>query len=388
MTIRERLEGEEQRLAPYAVRAASSRGRRYPDSPHPYRTVFQRDRDKVVHTPAFRRLAYKTQVFLNFEGDTYRTRLTHTLEATQIARTIARALRLNEDLTEAISLAHDLGHPPFGHAGEEALDALVREAGDDQGFEHNWHSLRLVDELEGRHPAYRGLNLTWEVREGITKHRFPVDEESLAIFEATSYPSLEAQVADIADAVAYSCHDVDDALQARLLPAQGLSLLSLWSEAIAAVTARYEELRPEHLRGRAVEYLIERLVTDVIRASQQALDASAISDVEEARHFRAPVVRFSSAVEAQVEEVRAFLFQHAYDHYQVMRMREKAQRLLRELFHAYRQSPGQLPAAPQARLAQGITLPRVIADYLAAMTDRYAVDEHRRLFEVDTRLLP
>jgi dGTPase len=284
MSIRERLEKEEdERLAPYAVRSSSSRGRVYDDIPHPYRTAFQRDRDKVIHTPAFRRLAYKTQVFLNFEGDSYRTRLTHTLEASQIARTIARALRLNEDLTEAITLAHDLGHPPFGHAGEEALDALLREAGDSQGFEHNRHSLRLVDELEGRHPRYPGLNLSWEVREGITKHRFPVDEESADTFVKTAHASLEAQVADIADAVAYSCHDVDDALQAGLLKPQELATLPLWAEALHEIGDRYGDLRPEHLRGRAVEYLIERLATDVVEESQRVLKEAGVAGVADVR---------------------------------------------------------------------------------------------------------
>ena len=389
MSIRERLESlEEGRLAGYAVRSSSSRGRLYTDNPHPYRTAFQRDRDKVIHTPAFRRLAYKTQVFLNFEGDTYRTRLTHTLEASQIARTIARALHLNEDLAEAITLAHDLGHPPFGHAGEEVLDQLLREAGDDQGFEHNRHSLRVVDELEGRHPNYPGLNLTWEVREGITKHRFPVDEESLPLFEATSSPSLEAQVADIADSVAYSCHDVDDALQAGLLPSDLFAELPLWEEALDAVGERHGDLSSDQLRSRAVEYLIDRLVSDVVQASESAFKVAGVATVDDVRQFPLHLIRFSTDLHAQVEEVQAFLFHHAYDHYQVMRMKEKAQRLLRELFLAYMKTPAQLPTVAQQRFGQGFPLPRVLVNYLAAMTDRYAVDEHRRLFEVDTRLLP
>jgi dGTPase len=389
MSIREHLETEErERLAPYAVRAAESKGRRHPDSPHPYRTAFQQDRDRVIHTPAFRRLAYKTQVFLNFEGGTYRTRLTHTLEASQIARTIARALGLNEDLTEAVTLAHDLGHPPFGHAGEYALDKLVREAGDEAGFEHNRHSLRLVDELEGRHPSYRGLNLTWDVREGITKHRFPVDPASIATFESTSHTSLEAQVADIADAIAYSCHDLDDALQAKLLPTEVLAEFSFWSEAHDSVRAQHADMSGEHARGRTVEYLIDRLATDVIASSSQLLHEAAPSSVDDVRTFDRPLVGFSPSVEEQVVEIRAFLFEHAYNHFQVVRMREKGQRLLRDLFRAYLDVPAQLPSAVQERLEDGMPLARTIVDYLAAMTDRNAVDEHKRLFEIETRLLP
>ena len=380
MTIRERLEGEEQRLAPYAVRAASSRGRRYPDSPHPYRTVFQRDRDKVVHTPAFRRLAYKTQVFLNFEGDTYRTRLTHTLEATQIARTIARALRLNEDLTEAISLAHDLGHPPFGHAGEEALDALVREAGDDQGFEHNWHSLRLVDELEGRHPAYRGLNLTWEVREGITKHRFPVDEESLAIFEATSYPSLEAQVADIADEIAYCNHDVEDGLRSGMLTSSSLESVELWREALKSVLEIDQVKDEDILNSRTISFMISSLTKNLIRTTFDRLMENSIGSPEDGRKCRVKCVSFDSVLAGRKRELKEFLLREMYGNYRVIRMEEKARRIIGDLFGAYCNRPEQLPPHIFSRVkTEGIK--RVVCDYIAGMTDRYAMEEYRKLFD-------
>jgi dGTPase len=409
--IRPQIEADERaRLAPCACHSADSRGRRYPAVEHPYRTAYQRDRDKIIYTPAFRRLQYKTQVFVNFEGDHYRTRLTHTIEASQIARTIARALRLNEDLVEAIVLAHDLGHAPFGHASEEALDDLMRQvpvrkllagSADPGGFEHNLQSLRIVDHLEGHNPGHPGLNLTWEVREGLAKHRFAGDHPELAEFRGTPQISLEAQVADLADEIAYDCHDVDDGLRAGLVTLDQLADNPLWQAALSHLPDPVSEC-PGHpeapqsglidandRRYQAVKTLIDQLVTDVIATSQANLQASGVQSVEEVRQCQRPLIDFSTEIRPQAASLKTFLYTHVYYHYQVVRMKEKARRLIAEIFHAYLEQPHQLPPPVQARVADGDPpLPRAICDYLAGMTDRYAVEEHRKLFAIDVRLLP
>lgn len=395
--IRRRIEeGEHARLAPYACFSDQTRGRRYPAVEHDYRTAFQRDRDKVIYTPAFRRLQYKTQVFVNFEGDHYRTRLTHTLEGTQIARTIARALAVNEDLVEAISLAHDLGHPPFGHASEDTLDALMRQpvvlrqlegTGDPGGFEHNLQSLRIVDLLEGHNPSHPGLNLTWEVREGICKHRSDPADPRLAEFCQTPQPSLEAQIADFADEIAYNCHDVDDGLRAGLVSLDDLEENQLWRDAIARVRREHRALDPQEWRYRAVTALIDRLVTDAVAATLENIARAGVRSVEDVRQYERPLIGFSPEIAPHAASLKAFLYRRVYYHFQVVRMKEKARRLITELFNAYLDHPEQLPSHVQRRL-ESVPAPRAICDYIAGMTDRYAVEEHRRLFEIDIRLLP
>lgn len=397
MSIRERLERfERESLAPYAAKSSQSRGRRHAGPEHAYRTAYQRDRDRVLHSRAFRRLEYKTQVFVNFEGDHYRNRLTHTLEGTQIARTIARALRLNEDLVEAICLAHDLGHPPFGHAGQDALAAMMERpevaadfAGSDDpgGFEHNRQSLRIVDYLEGRNPRYPGLNLTWEVREGIAKHRFAAGDPTLAEFQISPHPTLEAQIANLADELAYTCHDVDDALRAGLLSFDDLAPSTLWQAAVAAVQPRFSSAGDYRLGARAVEWMIDRLTTDVIETTERAIQEAGIITEAEARHAPSPLVTFSEELGPAARQLKRLLFERVYTHHLVARMKEKARRLLTDIFLAYHQYPEQLPDGPRRYLDEA-PLARVVCDYVAGMTDRYAVEEHRRLFEFDVRLLP
>ncbi len=393
--IRRRIEANETaNLAPFACRSSESRGRRYSSDEHAYRSAFQRDRDKIIYTPAFRRLQYKTQVFVNFEGDHYRTRLTHTIEGSQIARTIARALGANEDLVEAIALAHDLGHAPFGHASEDALDALMKQpavmtrlegTGDPGGFEHNVQSLRIVDLLEGHNPNHPGLNLTWEVREGICKHRFAPAHPELAEFQETPQTSLEAQIADIADEIAYNCHDVDDGLRAGLVTIEELEENKLWRDALAQVRGRSSD--PQERRYRAVKTLVDRLVTDVITATLDNIEKAGVRSADDVRHCAHPLIGYSPEIDPHAASLKAFLYRHVYYHYQVVRMKEKARRLISELFNAYLEQPDQLPTHVQRRLAT-VPQPRAICDYVAGMTDRYAVDEHRKLFEIDVRLLP
>jgi dGTPase len=398
-TVRSRIElTEDARLAPYASRSAFSRGRRYPSDEHPYRSAYQRDRDKVLYTPAFRRLQYKTQVFVNFEGDHYRTRLTHSLEAAQIGRTIARAVAANEDLVEAIVLAHDLGHAPFGHASEEALNELMTQPAvlkmlepttDPGGFEHNLHSLRVVDLLEGHRPDSPGLNLTWEVREGICKHRFVPNHPELIEFQSTPQLSLEAQIADVSDEIAYDCHDVDDSLRAGLVTVSALAENQLWRDALEQVRRRRSGLDPDDVQYQAVKLLIDRLVTDVVTTTLRNLERSGAGSPDDVRSWPDRLVDFSLEIRPQARSLKTFLYTHVYYHYQVVRMKEKAKRLIQEIFNAYLVQPQQLPTHVSRRVqVDGIPLPRAICDYIAGMTDRYACDEHRKLFEIDVRLLP
>lgn len=378
---RERLEEIElQVLAPYAVKSRESRGRQYPEPEHPYRTAFQRDRDRIVHTTAFRRLEYKTQVFVNYEGDHYRTRLTHTIETAQIARTIARALMLNEDLTEAIALAHDLGHTPFGHAGEAALHDILREHG---GFNHNAQSLRQVTELEQRYPGFPGLNLTWEVREGIVKHTTEYDASDARDYEPERRATLEAQIVNAADEIAYNAHDIDDGLRAGLILPRDLVGIRVWEEACERTGVRPEALT-EMQRRVVVRELINAEVSDLLRTTGSNLAAFAISSVEQARQQAANLVTFSPEMAQKNRELRQFLRARLYRHYRVMRMAAKAQRLIRQVFDAYLRDPIVLPEAVQARLEQQDPY-RVICDYIAGMTDRFALEEHRKLFDPEER---
>ena len=370
----ERIEAE--RLAPYAMKSRDSRGRRYPEEEHPYRSAFQRDRDRIVHTTAFRRLEYKTQVFVNYEGDYYRTRLTHTLEVAQIGRTIARALRANEDLVEAIALAHDLGHTPFGHSGEEALHELMLDHG---GFDHNRQSLRIVEELEERYPDFRGLNLTWEVREGIIKHRTEYDRGSGLGYEPEKRATLEGQIVNAADEIAYITHDLDDGLRAGLIAPEELAGIALWEEVLDSVGIRGEEFT-EMNRHRIIRRLIGFEVTDVIEATNRRLEETGVRSVEEVRALPENVVGFSEEMAAKNRELKDFLMANLYRHYRVMRMAAKAKRFISQLFQAYISEPRQLPDHIQRRLEED-NLYRVVCDYIAGMTDRFALEEYKKLFD-------
>jgi len=363
-------------LAPYAARSAESRGRSHPEEEHPLRSAFQRDRDRVVHSTAFRRLEYKTQVFVNHEGDHYRTRLTHTLEVAQIARTIARALRLNEDLTEALALAHDLGHTPFGHSGEESLHELMRDHG---GFEHNRQGLRVVEELERSYPGFPGLNLTYEVREGLAKHTTPYDNPVPEEFHPDQQPLLEAQVVDIADSIAYDNHDIDDGQRAGIISPADLRGLELWDRAEQELTRRFGRLDGAFLRRQMVIHIINSLVMDVVQSTQARIEDRAVKCVEDVRTAEEALVAFSPGMAAAVKELEEFLFARVYRHYRVVRMSEKAKRFVREMFNAYLESPEQLVPQYQRR-AERDGIHRVVCDYIAGMTDRFAMDEYARLF--------
>jgi dGTPase len=383
MLGREDLERREQEmLAPYAVKSAHAGGRVYPEEEHPFRLAFQRDRDRIVHSTAFRRLEYKTQVFVNHEGDHFRTRLTHTLEVAQIARTIARSLRLNEDLTEAIALAHDLGHPPFGHAGERAMNEMMQPYG---GFEHNRQSLRIVEVLEDRYPDFPGLNLTWETRNGLKKHQprsLPPDADGLA---AAVGPSLEAQVTDYADEIAYNNHDIDDGLTSQMIELESLREVPLWAEHFCEVQHRFQQV-PRKIQWRqTIRAIINSLVLDLCEETLKRLAPSGIANVDDVRHAPQPLVGFSHSMERKNAALKLFLLEHLYRHYRVIRMAEKARRIIHDLFKVYADSPRQMPPSFSGRIAtEGI--PRVVCDYIAGMTDRFALEEHRKLFDPHARV--
>jgi dGTPase len=372
MITRQDLERrEEQTLAPYAARSGRSLGRRDPEEEHPYRTAFQRDRDRVIHCTAFRRLQYKTQVFVNHEGDYYRTRLTHSTEAAQISRTVARTLGLNEDLCEVVALGHDLGHPPFGHAGQDALDVCMREHG---GFEHNRQTLRAVELLEQRYPGFVGLNLTYETRECIRKHGWPSRRGVEPEYRPDWAPLLEAQVVDHADSIAYDAHDVDDSVKAGLVTEEQLAGLELWRRATEG-----SRLGGEIRVRAAVRQLINLMVTDLVETSDAALRAGAVDSLEKVRAAGGLLVRFSPAMEAQKKALQSFLHQAVYRHHRVIVMSEKARKFITELFRAYTANPQTLPPHFQD-WAKEVGAPRAVADYIAGMTDRYCQDEYRRLF--------
>ncbi|MBI2095654.1 MAG: deoxyguanosinetriphosphate triphosphohydrolase [Candidatus Omnitrophica bacterium] len=374
------LEEEEKRwLAPYAIKSASSRGRAYPEKEHPYRTAFQRDRDRIIHSSAFRRLEYKTQVFVNHEGDYYRTRLTHSLEANQIARVIATALRLNVDLVETITLSHDLGHPPFGHAGEDELRDLMKDRG---GFDHNLQSLRIVDYLEKKYPAFRGLNLTYESRVGLFKHPEllkTAEERGMGTFEPFRSPSLESQVVDLSDEIAYDNHDIDDGLASGLISENELREVPLWKR-LREKTSLPKSISLEVQRYQVIRELINLEVTDLIRQSRKNILKARVRSPGEVTRLGRFLIAFSPALFKKRGELRAFLKDKLYKHYRVVRMTDKARRFVRALFQAYLARPEQLPPGSQRRLkTEGPH--RVICDYLAGMTDRYAQDEYKKFFE-------
>jgi len=376
MELRERIETDEkQRFAPWASCAAESAGRAWPELEHAYRTCYQRDRDRVLHSRAFRRLQYKTQVFVLHEGDHFRNRLTHTLEVAQIARTIARALACNEDLTEAIVLAHDLGHTPFGHSGERALHALLAEFG---GFEHNRQSLRIVDWLEVRSSRYRGLNLTAETRAGVLKHGsdYPRYGHPVALPALPGPPSTEAQIANLADSIAYNAHDVDDGLRSGLLEWEPLLELEL----LRAARDRLDSRDRSAGREPVITKLIDLLVSDLVITSRGALEHAGAPSLTTGSGGERPVVRHSDEIRAGLAALSSFLRRNLYLHHRVVRMASKGQRMLRELWAAYAEDrrllpPGVLEPAP------GESTERAIADHLAGMTDRFALEEHRKLFD-------
>lgn len=370
-------------LAPFAADEARGKGRRYPEPPPRYRGEYQRDRDRIVHSTAFRRLVYKTQVFVNHEGDLYRTRLTHSLEVAQIARTVARALDLNEVLVEAICLAHDLGHTPFGHAGQDMLNECMRDYG---GFEHNLQSLRVVDELEHKYADFRGLNLTFETREGILKHCSARNARELGElgrrFLDRHQPGLEAQLANLADAIAYNNHDVDDGLRAGLLHLDQLREQTLFGEQYDAVVRRYPKLDDRRLVYEIIRRMIDRLVTDLIENTKAGLESIAPSSMEDVRRQPEPLVRFSDGMSEMHTQLKRFLHHNLYRHENVRRMTDRAKVTVRELFERYMREPDEMApdfsrpaiaaAADEARKA------RVVADYVAGMTDRFALREHER----------
>ena len=374
-------------LAPYACHEAHSRGRRVTEGAPAYRSEFQRDRDRIVHSSAFRRLEYKTQVFVNHEGDMFRTRLTHSIEVAQIGRAIARALHLNEDLTESISLAHDLGHTPFGHAGQDALNRCMKEYG---GFEHNLQSLRVVDELEQRYAAFSGLNLCFETREGILKHCSRTNAEQLGElgerFLRGTQPALEAQIANLADAIAYNNHDVDDGLRSGLITLEQLLEQPLFADQYHTVKARHPKLDGRTLIHEIIRGMINRQVIDLLTSSAAAIEAVAPADVVAVRAQREPLIRFSEAMRAEHQALKRFLYENLYRHYRVHRMSIKAQRMVNELFAAMFEDPRLMPGEHRQRARQleqvhGETgRARAVADYIAGMTDRFAILEYRKLF--------
>ncbi len=381
MLTREELEAlEAKRLARCAVPSRDSRGRVYPEPEHPYRTAFQRDRDRIIHTTAFRRLEYKTQVFVNYEGDYYRTRLTHTIETAQIGRTMARALGCNEDLTEAVSLAHDLGHTPFGHSGELALNEIMMEQG---GFNHNYQSVRIVETLEQRYPDFPGLNLTWETREGIVKHTTEYDVSQAEGYEPGKRATLEGQLVNAADEIAYTTHDLDDGLRSGLISVSDLRGLRLWQEALQELGIS-ERNFDEMAQRRVIRHLINREVTDVLQHVDSGIEEYGIQSVDDVRRAPHNLVGFSAPLESRNRELKDFLLQRLYRHHRVMRMQTKAKRLIHQLFQAYVDEPRQLPEEVQEKVSEG-QRERVICDYIAGMTDRFAIQEHRKLFDPATR---
>ena len=381
MTLREEKERREERdLAPYAMRSRHSRGRKHRESEDAFRTCFERDRDRIVHSSAFRRLEYKTQVFVNHEGDYYRTRLTHTLEAVQVARSLAGALFLNEPLTEAIALAHDLGHPPFGHSGEDTLHSLMREHG---GFRHNRQVLRIVDLLEKRSPAYDGLNLCYEVRESLLKAEKSETPEA-AEFEPTRQYLLEEQAVDLADSTAYNHHDVDDGLKAGILQEEQLDALRLWRRARRDAEQGYPGLNGNLRRRRIINSMFGICIHDLIEASRRRIARLRLDSTEAVRNADITAIGHSEEIEAEVVELQKFLFENFYHHYRVNRMMGKSRRILAELFEHYVENPGTLPSEWEA-WSEKVGLPRAVCDYLSGMTDRYALDEHRRLFDPEAK---
>jgi dGTPase len=376
-------EFEDRLLAPYAMKSYQTRGRIYEEEEHPYRSIYQRDRDRIIHSAAFRKLEYKTQVFVIHEGDSYRTRLTHTIEVAQIARTIASALKLNVDLAEAIALAHDLGHTPFGHAGEEILNELMRYEG---GFNHNLQGLRVVDFLEEKYPNFPGLNLSWEVREGIVKHSSSFDQSvKLKEFNPQELPTMEAQVVDMADEIAYDNHDLDDGLTSGMLSEEDLLKIPLWKRISEDINKKYKSIDDNKKRYLIIRSLINIQVTDLIRQTESQLKKLKPSSWEDIKKLNNRIVNFSREMLAERKPMRKLLLEKLYRHYRVVRMSTKAKRFIKELFDTYVKNPKQLPAEVQKRIKQD-GLRRSVCNYIAGMTDRSTLDEYEKLFDPYTKV--
>ena len=390
---------ENAELAPFAMKSSQSEGRKFDEKEHPYRSIFQRDKDRIIHCTAFRRLEYKTQVFVNHEGDYYRTRLTHTIEVTQISRSIARALNLNEDLTEAIALSHDLGHTPFGHSGEDALKELMKGYG---GFDHNFHALRVVDLLEKRYPEFSGLNLSWEVKESILKHgsngkglykhfekRLDGDKRNQELiddiftrFDKDDQPLLEAQLVDIADSIAYDNHDIDDSLKAGIIDENDLMDVELWkfaSEKIDKQFSNFYEYDDNVRIAQTIKFLIDMEATDLIEHTASMINECKIKSIEDVRKKKGWILSFSPKLGQQKKELQEFLLEKVYRHYRVTRMSDKAKRFIEELFTSFIRNPRQLPPEYQKSVDK-IGLHQTVSDYIAGMTDRYVQEEYKKLF--------
>ena len=389
------LSGAEFR-APYASDPAQSRGRLFDEPESRTRSLYQRDRDRIIHSGAFRRLQYKTQVFVYHEGDHYRTRLTHSLEVAQIARSLSRVLMIDEDLAEALALAHDLGHPPFGHAGEEGLQKVMAPYG---GFDHNGQALRLVTHLEARYAGFDGLNLTWETLEGLAKHNGPliategqIDRLPWAVadyavqqdLELHTQPGIEAQIAAVADDIAYNTHDVDDGLRAGLFTVDDLADLPLLGPVIGEVSANYKDLDQSRLIHETTRRMIDRMVNDLLTETRERLSIAKPGSAQEIRALPQPVVAMSDEMMASNKVLKGFLFERMYRHYRVNRMTSKARRVVSELFELFLSDPGCLPSSwrSRAEALEDTARARLVVDYIAGMTDRYALDEHRRLFDL------
>jgi dGTPase len=368
-------EFEDQSLAPYGMRSKDTKGRAYLDNEPDYRTSFQRDRDRILHTTAFRRLEYKTQVFINYEGDYFRTRLTHTLEVAQIGRTLARALGGNEDLVETICLAHDLGHSPFGHSGEVALSRLMKDFG---GFDHNRQSFRIVTQLEQRYPEFPGLNLTWEVREGMVKHESEYDISDARDFGPDLRGNLETQIANVADELAYTTHDLDDGLRSNMITPQMLDGIAIW-QILCETYNWHGPILSEMDRHRMIRQMVGIMVTDMVEATDKRLKDSKAKSATDLQKLKHNVMGYSEEMQRRNRELKDFLYKYMYRHFRVVRMQVKAERLIADLFNAYHDEPLMLPNSAQATIEhQG--LERTICDYIAGMTDRYAIEEHQKLF--------
>lgn len=400
MFLRKDIEERENReLSPFAMKSIHSKGRKYSEDEHPYRGIFQRDKDRVIHCTAFRRLEYKTQVFVNHEGDYYRTRLTHTMEVAQISRSVARALNLNEDLTEAIALSHDLGHAPFGHSGEDALKELMSKWG---GFDHNLQALRVVDLLEKRYPDFPGLNLSWEVKESILKHGFCADKlldrlqngyecnvsakeigksEIFSGFDTNEQPLLEAQLVDVSDSIAYDNHDIDDSLKAGIITEKDLMNVQLWKFASEKIKSKYTNLKSNDIVrfAQTIRFLIDMEATDLIEHSANLIKEYGIETIDDVRNAHKWVISFSPELARQKKELQEFLLDKVYHNYRVARMADKAKRFIKELFEAFVENPRQLPPDVQKDINE-LGLHQGVCDYIAGMTDRYAQDEYKKLF--------
>ena len=368
---------EAKELSPLAALNSLSRGRQHPEEEHEYRLAFQRDRDRIVHCSAFRRMEYKTQVFFYHEGDYFRTRLTHSLEVAQISRSVALALNLNETLAEALALAHDLGHTPFGHAGEKTIDLLMKDHG---GFEHNIQALRVVDLLEYRYPQFPGLNLTWEVREGIAKHSTEYDRPETNEF-GDSQPTLESQIVELADEIAYNNHDLDDGLTSKMIGRKQLENVSIWKKVTDEILRDTPSISGTMLKHAAIRRIINWQVGDLISNISMQLEEMGIQDRDALRAADRRVAEFSEEMTDLNRELKAFLMENLYSHYRVIRMSEKAQRIITDLFEAYLDKPRQLPPHVFAKIRNDESVERVVCDYIAGMTDKFALDEHKKLFD-------